>query len=77
MQNAANAWRRWAAVACFAVIADCATEKPRPPDVLRDGLYCPLMLVGTLFRSELVFDDGLNILTDEVVKFRLLVFIIC
>ena len=31
MQNAANSWRRWAAVACFAVLAACASQKPAPP----------------------------------------------
>jgi outer membrane protein OmpA-like peptidoglycan-associated protein len=31
MQNAANSWRRWAAVACFAVLAACASPKPAPP----------------------------------------------
>jgi len=32
MQNAANSWRRWAAVVSFAVLAACATQKPTPPD---------------------------------------------
>ena len=32
MQNAANSWRRWAAVACVGVLAACATEKPMPID---------------------------------------------
>jgi OOP family OmpA-OmpF porin len=31
MQNAIS-WRRWAAVACFAVLAACATQKAAPPD---------------------------------------------
>jgi outer membrane protein OmpA-like peptidoglycan-associated protein len=31
MQNAANSWRRWIAVACFAVLAACAGQKPAPP----------------------------------------------
>lgn len=31
MQNAATSWRRWAAVACFAVLAACATQKATPP----------------------------------------------
>ena len=28
MQNAANSWRRWAAMACVAVLAGCASQKP-------------------------------------------------
>jgi outer membrane protein OmpA-like peptidoglycan-associated protein len=32
MQNAANSWRRWAAVVSFAVLAACATQKPTPPE---------------------------------------------
>ena len=31
MQNAANSWRRWAAVACFAVLAACTSQKAAPP----------------------------------------------
>jgi outer membrane protein OmpA-like peptidoglycan-associated protein len=32
MQNAANSWRRWAAVVSFAVLAACASQKATPPD---------------------------------------------
>jgi OOP family OmpA-OmpF porin len=39
MQNAAISWRRWAAVACVAVLAGCASGNQKPAQQARIDVY--------------------------------------
>jgi outer membrane protein OmpA-like peptidoglycan-associated protein len=39
MQNAANSWRRWAAVACVAILAGCTSGNQKPPQQARIDVY--------------------------------------